>query len=92
MPFLVFSFGLVSLCTAFVQSYAGLAVARAILGIFEGGAMPATAFFLSCFYKKAELFFRMSIFIASSALASSFGGLLAAALRYDKYPKLSRRQ
>ena len=56
---------------------------RAFLGIFEGGAMPATAFFLSCFYKKAELFFRMSIFIASSALASSFGGLLAAALRYD---------
>ncbi|KAK1765296.1 major facilitator superfamily domain-containing protein [Phialemonium atrogriseum] len=80
MPMLVFCFGLISLCTAFVQSYASLAVTRAFLGIFEGGAMPATAFFLSCFYKKAELFFRMSIFIASSALASSFGGLLAAAL------------
>lgn len=83
VPFLVFSFGLVSLCTAFVQSYAGLAVTRAVLGIFEGGAMPATTFFLSCFYKKAELFFRMSIFIASSSLANSFGGLLATALRYD---------
>jgi len=44
--------------------------------------MPATAFFLSCFYKKGELFFRMSLFIASSSLANSFGGLLAAALRY----------
>lgn len=80
MPFLVFAFGLVSLCTAFVQSYAGLAVTRAVLGIFEGGAMPATTFFLSCFYKKSELFFRMSIFIASSSLANSFGGLLATAL------------
>jgi MFS family permease len=57
-------------------------VARALLGIFEGGAMPGTAFFLSCFYKKTELFFRMAIFIASSALASSFGGLLAAGLSY----------
>ncbi|KAH8689334.1 major facilitator superfamily domain-containing protein [Talaromyces proteolyticus] len=82
IPGLVFCFGLVSLCTAFVQSYAGLAVSRAILGIFEGGAMPATAFFLSCYFRKAELFFRMSIFIASSALASSFGGLLAVALSH----------
>lgn len=77
---LVFCFGLVSLCTAFVQSYPSLLVVRALLGIFEGGAMPGFAFLLSCFYKKSELFFRMSIFIASSSLASSFGGLLAAAL------------
>lgn len=80
VPALVFCFGLVSLCTAFVESYASMIVVRAILGIFEGGAMPGTAFFLSCFYKKTELFFRMSIFIASSSLASSFGGLLAAGL------------
>lgn len=42
--------------------------------------MPAVAFILSCFYKKRELFFRMSFFIASSSLANSFGGLLAAGL------------
>ncbi|KFA67518.1 hypothetical protein S40285_08002 [Stachybotrys chlorohalonatus IBT 40285] len=80
LPSLVFCFGLVSLCTAFVRSYRTMLIARALLGIFEGGAMPGTAFFLSCFYKKSELFFRMSIFIASSSLASSFGGLLAAGL------------
>ncbi|RFU80099.1 major facilitator superfamily [Trichoderma arundinaceum] len=80
LPALVFCFGLVSLCTAFVRSYPSMLVVRAMLGIFEGGAMPGIAFFLSCFYKKTELFFRMSIFIASSSLASSFGGLLAAAL------------
>lgn len=79
VPALVFYFGLVSLCTAFVQSYPSMIVVRAILGIFEGSAMPGTAFLLSCFYKKAELFLRISI-IASSALASSFGGILAAGL------------
>lgn len=42
--------------------------------------MPAVAFILSCFYKKKELFLRMSFFIASSSLANSFGGLLAAGL------------
>ncbi|EXJ77314.1 hypothetical protein A1O3_09540 [Capronia epimyces CBS 606.96] len=82
LPFLVFSFGLVSLCTAFVQSYAGLAVTRTFLGIFEGGAMPAVAWILSSMYKRNELFFRMSFFISSSSLASSFGGLLAAGLSH----------
>lgn len=80
VPGLTFLFGFVSLCTAFVTSYGGLATARAFLGVFEGGAMPAVAFILSCFYKKNELFFRMSFFIASSSLANSFGGLLAAGL------------
>lgn len=86
VPALVFCFGLISFCTAFVKSYPAMMVLRALLGIFEGGAMPGTAFFLSCFYKKTELFFRMSIFIASSSLANSFGGLLAAGLSYVSTP------
>lgn len=91
VPTLVFCFGLVSLCTAFVKSYTSMLAIRALLGIFEGGAMPGTAFFLSCFYKKTELVFRMSIFIASSSLASSFGGLLAAALSYVCQPSSVNR-
>ena len=40
LPLLVVGFGFVSICTAFVNSFAGLLVARAFLGIFEGGVMP----------------------------------------------------
>lgn len=40
LPGLVVGFGFVSMCTAFVTSFKGLCVARAFLGIFEGGAMP----------------------------------------------------
>ncbi|KZL73165.1 major facilitator superfamily protein [Colletotrichum tofieldiae] len=80
LPFLVVGFGLVSLCTAFVTSFDGLVVARAILGIFEGGAMPGFSFFLSSFYKREELLFRLGIFISSASLAGAFGGLLAAGL------------
>ena len=40
LPLLVCGFGLVSLCSAFVQSFEGLLVARAFLGVLEGGVMP----------------------------------------------------
>lgn len=40
LPLLVCGFGVVSLCSAFVHNFAGLLVARAFLGIFEGGVMP----------------------------------------------------
>lgn len=40
IPALVAGFGLVSLCTAFVKSFEGLCIARAFLGLVEGGTMP----------------------------------------------------
>ena len=40
LPLLVVGFGMVSLCSAFVTSFGGLLVARAFLGVFEGGVMP----------------------------------------------------
>lgn len=42
--------------------------------------MPGIAFFLSCFYKRGELLFRIGIFVSASSLAGAFGGLLAAGL------------
>lgn len=80
LPLLVGGFGLVSLCTAFVKSFAGLMVARVFLGIFEGGAFPGLAFFLSCFYKRNELLFRMGIYVSAASIAGAFGGLLATGL------------
>lgn len=80
LPFLVVGFGLVSLCSAFLTSYPGLLVARAFLGAFEGGAMPGMAFYLSTFYKRKELLFRVGIFVSSASMAGAFGGLLATGL------------
>lgn len=80
VPFLVAGFGLTSLCTAFVTDFAGLCTSRAFLGLFEGGTMPGIAFFLSCFYKREELLFRVGLFVNSASLANAFGGLLATGL------------
>ncbi|KIX08038.1 uncharacterized protein Z518_02693 [Rhinocladiella mackenziei CBS 650.93] len=80
IPALVAGFGIVSLCTAFVKNFAELCVARAFLGVFEGGTMPGIAFFLSTFYKRRELYFRIGIFISAASIAGAFGGLFATAL------------
>ncbi|KAL7271216.1 hypothetical protein RUND412_006042 [Rhizina undulata] len=80
IPFLVFGFGIISMGTAFVTNFTNLIIARAFLGIMEGGVMPGTAFTLSCFYKRAELLFRVGFFIGWCTLAGAFGGLLATAL------------
>ncbi|KAI0166961.1 MFS general substrate transporter [Hypoxylon sp. FL1284] len=78
LPGLVVGFGAVSLGTAFVKTFAQLCVVRALLGIFEGGTMPGLAFFLSSFYKREELYFRIGIFVSAASTAGAFGGLLAA--------------
>lgn len=80
LPFLVFGFGVVTLCMAFVKDYPGLLGARAVLGVFEGGAFPGIAFYLSSFYKRQELLFRVGIFVSAASIAGAFGGLLATGL------------
>ncbi|KAI0977315.1 major facilitator superfamily domain-containing protein [Xylaria arbuscula] len=78
IPFLVFGFGAVSIATAFVKTYEQLIGVRVLLGIFEGGAFPGIAFYLSSFYKRKELYFRIGIYVSAASTAGAFGGLLAA--------------
>lgn len=80
LPLLVVGFGFISICTAFIRSFEALLGIRALLGIFEGGAMPGMAFFLSCFYKRKELLFRIGIYVSAASMAGAFGGLLATGL------------
>lgn len=47
--------------------------------------MPGISFFLSCFYKREELLFRLGIFVSGSSMAGAFGGLLATGL--SKIPR-----
>lgn len=42
--------------------------------------MPGIAFFLSAFYKRKELYFRVGIYVSAASMAGAFGGLLAAGL------------
>lgn len=36
--------------------------------------MPGIAFFLSSFYKRKELYFRVGIYVSAASMAGAFGG------------------
>ncbi|KAF9038516.1 MFS general substrate transporter [Panaeolus papilionaceus] len=81
IAFLVFSFGVIALGTAFVKSYAGLVVTRVFLGLAEGGTLSGLVYCLSRYYRRHELVWRIGIFFGlSPSLAGAFGGLLASGL------------
>ncbi|EUC58232.1 MFS general substrate transporter, putative, partial [Rhizoctonia solani AG-3 Rhs1AP] len=84
--YITYALSEVCFSTAFIKNFAGFVVVRTLLGICEGGMMPGIAFYLSTYYKRDELVFRIGIFCSASTLSGAFGGLLASGLL--KIPKL----
>lgn len=91
LPLTTLLFGIASLGTAFVETTPQLAGVRFILGIFEAGMLPGIAYYLSRWYRRAELAFRLGLYIVMAPLAGAFGGLLASAiLSLDNFGSLHR--
>ncbi|KAI0839942.1 putative MFS transporter [Hypoxylon sp. FL0890] len=80
IPFISFGFGACSLGMAFVRDMPAACGVRFLLGIFEAGMMPGISYYLSRWYRRAELVFRISLFVVMSPLAGAFGGLLASGI------------
>ncbi|KAG7420891.1 major facilitator superfamily domain-containing protein [Fusarium sp. MPI-SDFR-AT-0072] len=80
LPATSLAFGIVSVATAFVHSQAAICGVRFLLGIFEAGMLPGIAYYLSRWYKRSELTFRLSLYMVMAPLAGAFGGLLASAI------------
>ncbi|KAF4506765.1 hypothetical protein G6O67_006814 [Ophiocordyceps sinensis] len=74
------AFGICTIGTAFVRDFSALCGLRFLLGIFEAAMMPGIVYFLSRWYRRSELTFRIALFIVSASLAGAFGGLLASAI------------
>lgn len=63
------------------SAYAGeRSVLRGTKGIFEAGMLPGIAYYLSRWYRRSELAFRLSLYIIMAPLAGAFGGLLASGI------------
>ncbi|KAK1753782.1 major facilitator superfamily domain-containing protein [Echria macrotheca] len=73
-------FGLCSVGTAFVTTVPEACGVRFLLGIFEAGMLPGVAYYLSRWYRRAELTFRLSLYVVMAPIAGAFGGLLASAI------------
>ncbi|KAF8321352.1 MFS general substrate transporter [Clavulina sp. PMI_390] len=75
-PFQVVCWGIVCLTIAFTQNFAGLCIVRVFLGITEAGLFPGLGYYISLWYKRKELAWRIAIFYASTTSSGAFGGIL----------------
>ncbi|KAK4448865.1 major facilitator superfamily transporter [Podospora aff. communis PSN243] len=80
LPATSFLFGVCSIATAFIHTVPQAAAIRFLLGVFEAGMLPGSAYYLSRWYRRSELTFRISLYIVTAPLAGAFGGLLAGAI------------
>ncbi|KAF4548442.1 MFS-type transporter-like protein 77 [Elsinoe fawcettii] len=80
LPGLTIGFGIITLCNAFVKTFEQAIAVRFLLGIFEAGMLPGIAYYLSRWYKRDELAFRLALYIVTAPLAGAFGGLLASGI------------
>lgn len=67
----------VMICMGFVRNYTGLLVARAFLGVCEGGLFPGVSYFITMWYRRHECGLRLAIFFSAATAAGAFGGLIA---------------
>ncbi|CEL63494.1 putative transporter C1683,12 OS=Schizosaccharomyces pombe (strain 972 / ATCC 24843) GN=SPBC1683.12 PE=3 SV=1 [Rhizoctonia solani AG-1 IB] len=75
--FIMVAWGLCMTFMGFVHNYTGLLIARAFLGIAEGGLFPGVTFYITMWYRRHECGLRMAIFFSAATAAGAFGGLLA---------------
>ncbi|KAF2487492.1 major facilitator superfamily domain-containing protein [Neohortaea acidophila] len=78
--FWVIAWGLVSLLTSQVKNFGDIVACRFILGFVEAPFFCGVIFYLSKWYTRAELSFRMAIFYSASLLSGAFGNLIAAGI------------
>ncbi|KZS90615.1 MFS general substrate transporter [Sistotremastrum niveocremeum HHB9708] len=82
IPFLTVLWGIIMTTMGLVKTYHQLVAVRACLGIAEAGLFPGIAYYLTFWYPRHELSFRVGIFFASASMAGAFSGLLAYGIHF----------
>ncbi|KAF8641172.1 hypothetical protein AX17_000807 [Amanita inopinata Kibby_2008] len=77
---MMFLWGIVMTLHGLIHNYRGLLVLRILLGVTEAGLYPGVIFYISSWYKRSELGFRVALFFSAATVAGAFSGLLAAAI------------
>ncbi|WVQ63688.1 uncharacterized protein L199_001841 [Kwoniella botswanensis] len=71
------SWSIVTICSAAAKSFAGLMVARLLLGAFEATILPSFVFITQMWWTRREQSYRTVAYQIANSLASLFGPLLA---------------
>ncbi|KAJ9663190.1 hypothetical protein H2198_000951 [Neophaeococcomyces mojaviensis] len=80
LPTLAVGFGIATVGFAFVRDIGAACGVRFLLGALEAGILPGVAYYMSRWYRRSELVFRLCLYIVMGPLAGAFGGLLASAI------------
>lgn len=82
IPTIMVGWGGVMVGMGFVKDFEGLLAARIFLGITEAGLFPGVSFYLTQWYKRYEISFRIALFFSAATAAGAFGGLLARLINF----------
>ncbi|KAL5422001.1 hypothetical protein PMIN04_005103 [Paraphaeosphaeria minitans] len=77
LPSLMLFWGSMALLQCVAKSFGGLLPLRLLIGASEAGFFAGVVFYLTLFYIRGELGFRISIFFGSALLAAAFSGLIS---------------
>ncbi|KAF1937437.1 MFS general substrate transporter [Clathrospora elynae] len=77
LPSLMLGWGSMALLQCATHNFPGLLTIRLLLGAFEAGFFAGVVFYLTLFYTRGELGFRIALFFGSALLAGAFSGLMA---------------
>ncbi|CAI4212753.1 unnamed protein product [Parascedosporium putredinis] len=80
MSVCMMAWAVVSASTALARDYKDLVVLRFFLGVTEAPFYPGALYILSIFYTRKEIATRLSILYSGNIFATSFSGLIAAAV------------
>ncbi|KAM5374348.1 hypothetical protein ACJZ2D_006521 [Fusarium nematophilum] len=86
LPTLMVGWGAMALLQAAVKNFGGMLAIRLILGAFEAGFFAGAVFYLTLFYTRGELGFRIALFFGSALLASAFSGLISFGVFHIEHP------
>ena len=82
------SWGAAAMCAGAVDNMAELIVCRCLLGVFEAAFGAGAPYFLSLFYQRRELGFRVSILLGMSPIANCFASSLAYGITHIRHSTL----
>ncbi|WWD06514.1 hypothetical protein V865_004605 [Kwoniella europaea PYCC6329] len=77
VPVIIFIWGLLTLCQAFLKNKGGFYATRFLIASGEAGFIPGMAWYITRFYQNGELSLRLAIFWAANSVAGMVSGPLA---------------